>query len=527
MTENKENKDNLTKEIVLSVAFIILPVLLSFTELLINRITSGQFAFPGIKWNDEAAYYKLVELYSEYLTPQGYWGFNSEHAIWGTGSAWNFAIIAPYALIARILPINYSFVYFCNLGFAGLANGLFLLLVKPDFKVKIKLIAAQATSIVFLLYLNTNMSEIFRFALVTLIAGLLYKVIFDDACPIWIKYIITPIVLLYSMQVYTFFAFAVPVYMLAVIKKGKVWLRVLIALAVTAVTGGGSYVLLHFISSNYNIGKTEKLLGFLKSGQIFAAAKSFLGMMLDGLRGLLDLRYYVYSNPMYIFHVFFAALLVIMGIRLLSDGKASKKDRIIGLIVTYSVVIFFLMYMTLYTIVPDTFVRGTEIVILFSLMLLMTTEEKYLALSLIVCNAVGLLFFPKNLSSFAEEERYYSEETVSEWQNLEYRFYDIFHEPYEGMERGAWDYTVLMYSMEPRLICAIPDKMGINFALKNEYFGDGPMYVVFTKHRDLRGDYVEHNVYEFLSKYGEEFNESYFNLYEDEEYVVFERITYK
>ena len=248
MTENKENKDNLTAEIVLSVIFVILPVLLSFIENLINWISTGQFAFPGIKWNDEAAYYKLIELYSEYLSPKGYWGFNCEHAILGTGSAWNFAIIAPYALIAKIFPMNYSFVFFCNIFFAGVANGLFLLLTKPEYRTKMKLIAAEASSVVFLLYINTNMSEIYRFSLAIVIAGLLYKVIFDDKCSVWLKYIVTPLLILYSMQVYTFFAFVVPIYVLAIMKKGKIGLRVLIAFVATAITGGGSYVLLHFSS---------------------------------------------------------------------------------------------------------------------------------------------------------------------------------------------------------------------------------------------------------------------------------------
>ena len=150
------------KETALKWVFVFTPFLLSLIFMLIKWISQGFVALPGIKWNDEAVYIKLIETYSDFFAPKGYWGFDANHAIVGTGSAWSPAILAPYFIPAILFPVGYSFVYICNMVYITLANAAFLKLAKPGFKTTIKLILAEVTSVVFILYLNTNMSEIFR-----------------------------------------------------------------------------------------------------------------------------------------------------------------------------------------------------------------------------------------------------------------------------------------------------------------------------------------------------------------------------
>ena len=507
------------KEIALKWLFVCTPFLLSLLFMLIKWIAQGYVALPGIKWNDEAVYIKLIESYSKFFSPKGYWGFDANHAIFGTGSAWSPAILAPYFIPAILFPVGYSFVYVCNIIYITLANAAFLLLAKPGFKTVIKLILAEATSVVFILYLNTNMSEMFRYALAILIAGLLYKMFFDN-CPKWLKYVVTPLVILYAVQVYTFFAFCIPIYVFALLQKKKLWIRICIAIFAMGFITFVSYGLLHLISSNYNIAKTESLLAALSAGHVFAAIKSFLGMIKGGIKGLFDLRFYVKSNGVYIFHVMIALLLVVSSVITIFDKKGKKKDKTIATIALYSVCIFFFMYMTLYTIVPDTFMRGTEIVILFSFFLLMMSEDKYLAWALIICNATGLLFLPVNLKNFQGSERYQTAEERREWRELKE---DLQYVITIKDSRDPWDNTILMYTMEPRIILAMPEGMGLNFVLHNDYYGKEPGYIFIPKYTHFREDWVEQEYSALMIEHDNKIIGNYDCVYDLNGYICYRR----
>ena len=139
-TDKKQNTNKKTDKqtILLTVLFIGAPVFISLLLMAIKWILQGYVALPVTKWNDEAAYIKLIQTYSRFPAPKGYWGFDSNHALLGTGSAWSAAIIAPYSIPAIIFPAGYSFVYVCNLLYMVLANTAFLYLVKPDKKRLIK-----------------------------------------------------------------------------------------------------------------------------------------------------------------------------------------------------------------------------------------------------------------------------------------------------------------------------------------------------------------------------------------------------
>ena len=506
-------------DLILKILFVATPFLLSLFFMAIKWISQGYAAFPGIKWNDEAVYIKLIETYSRNFSPKGYWGFDANHAILGTGSAWSPAILAPYYIPAIIFPVGYSFVYICNMVYITAANALFLVLTKPAKKNTFKLILAQVTSIVFILYLNTNMSEIFRYALAIVIAGLLYRMFFDK-CPKWLKYVVTPLVIIYAVQVYTFFAFCIPIYVFALLAKKKLWVRLLVSVIAMGFIATASYGLLHLISSNYNIGKTEALLNAVSRGHILAAVKSFFGMMRDGLKGLLDLRYYARTNGVYIIHVMMALLIIVSSTLTIFAKNTSEKDGLIAAISVYSVCIFFLMYLTLYTIVPDTFMRGTEIAIIFCIYLLMMTEDKYFAWTIIICNAVGLLFLPVNLKNFQGTERYYTSETTAEWKSLENEFKDVITLTDSD---DPWDNTILMYTMEPKAILAMPEGFGINFVLNNDFYGNDAEYMFIPKQYHFREDWIENDYSSLMSEHALSVDYYYEILYENRDYICYRK----
>lgn len=518
-TKEKQKSRKDVKATVLKVFFICTPLILSIVFMIIKWISQGYVALPGIKWNDEAVYIKLIETYSGNFSPKGYWGFDANHAILGTGSAWSPAILAPYFIPAIFFPVGYSFVYICNMVYITAANALFMVLTKPNWKNTLKLILAQVTSIVFILYLNTNMSEMFRYALAIVIAGLLYKMFFDK-CPKWLKYVVTPLVIIYAVQVYTFFAFCIPIYVFALLAKKKLWVRILVSVVAMGFIATASYGLLHLISSNYNIGKTEALLNAVSQGHIFAAVKSFFGMMRDGLKGLLDLRYYIRSNGVYIFHVMIAFLIIVSSFLTIFSKNSSEKDSLIAAVSVYSICIFFLMYLTLYTIVPDTFMRGTEIAIIFCLYLLMMTEDKYLAWTLILCNMTGLLFLPVNLKNFQGTERYYKSEVTAEWKSLENEFKDVITLTDSD---NPWDNTILMYTMEPKAILAMPEGFGINFVLNNDFYGSDPGYLFLPRHTHFREDWIESSYSDLMIENSLNVDYYYEVIYENSGYICYRR----
>lgn len=519
MEKEREKKIRNNKSIGLTILFIASPVIASLILLCAEWILYKTVSLPCLKWNDEAVYVKLSESYSKFVFQKGFWGFNTNHAIVGKGPAWNIASIWPYAIWAMIFPTGQTFVYVLNMFYITLANGLFVLLTKPTKIQKIKLIIAELSGAAFLLYLNTNMSEMFRFSLVIVIAGLIYRVWFLK-CPKWLKYIAAPIFIVYAAQVYTFFVFCVPVYVFALLKDTKLWKKLTAAFASFTVVSVGSYLLLHFVSSNYNIGKPDKVINALKSGNVFEAMKNGLYLVYDGLSGLWNLKYTVYTNGIYVFHVLMALMVVAIGLMLFLSRKASAKDKAIGLCVSYSVLIFGFMYITLYTIVPDTFLRGTEIVMIFSLVMLAVTDDsRKLAFAVLIVNAVSLCFLPISMKSFGGEERY-----MTRAQRLEQKYFeDNLSSVFEISDSGnPWDNTILVYTMEPAVITALPNGFGVNFIME-EIFTDEAGYLVFSEVNHERPGWVETDYQGFMDKYGETINENYEEIYSDGEYICYKK----
>ncbi len=545
-------------------AFIMIatPLIIALAVGIFYWIKTGIFPEPGLKWNDEAAYLQMIKNCITTGNPVGYWGFNGNHAIVGTGGAWSPAIIWPYAIFAFIFPLSHGFVYYVNLFYITLANALFFVSVKPDKRQCIRLALIQATSAILILYLSVNMSEIFRYAIAIVIAGLLYRMLFRE-CGKVVRFVLTPLLILGAVQVYVFFAFCVPIYVFALLKKSRLWVRLVTGIASTGVVALGSYYLLHLISSNYNIYKTEALLNAVKQFDITGAVVAFLRMMKQGATQVFQLWTYIYARPLIPWHVAFSILLVLVGIfvavRFLiynkksdarktaknktEESKAAKNktaknktaesktaeskiedcghDAALGIICVYSVAIFYLMYMTLYSIEPFTFVRGTQIVVVFVLWLLALMKDKILFGILICAQAVSLIFLPANMEYFMED-RYESKEIKAEWQALEEEFAEVF---VVDESLGPWANTVEMFTMEPKPICALPGGLGVNFVMQDGILPTDAGYLLFSKTpaEELNPEWLEKDFAVIYEQYGEVLDESYSVIYESEDYIVYQK----
>lgn len=528
---------------------IVMPLILAGIVAIYYYLRNGGMsAVPGLLWNDEAAYYQMIKTYAEYSQPAGYWGFNGNHAILGTGGAWSPAIIWPYVLFAHIFPLSKGFVYFVNLFYITLANIIFYFCVKPDTKQSIKLALAQAGSAVFILYLSVNMSEMFRYAIVIVLAGLLYQIYFRES-PKLLKYVVTPLLIIGATQVYIFFAFCVPIYVFGIMKQCKLWKKLAVSVAALGVEALGSYYLLHLISSNYNIHKTERLLNAVKSMDIGGAIRAFLGMVKQGAGDVFRLWTYVYTNPLIPFHVLFALILVLVALGIvvaviikkrskhLPNGsnseleKADKnskdvkvhpsKDVTIAIIVIYSITLFFGMYMTLYSIDPFTFMRGTYIVVIFAMYLMVMMDGKWLYNGILVLQAVSLFFLPVNMDYFMTGH-YMSAEEYAEWDALENEIAEIIS---VTDTENPWENTVAMYTMEPKAICAMPAGVGVNFIMEDGILPEEAEYLFFSKTpaSEQNSGWIVRDYETFRAEFAERLETEYTAIYEDELYIIYRK----
>ncbi len=546
---------------IFAVIFIFLPALLFGLISLYYFLKTGNPPLPVPQWNDEAAYYALIKTWLSTGMPEGYWGYGGEHAIIGTGSAWNPAVLLPYAVWGMMFGWNYSSAAFANVAFLCIANAAVLLLLGTERKTVVRLILLECVSGNILLYMNTIMSELLRYALALVLAAMLYRLLKEDAVEekntgeTVFRYIVVPLYLLFLVQVYIFFAFAIPIYIFAVWKKKKWYWKTALSLVVMTITAGGSYYLLHLISSNYDIGKMEVLLLALQKLDILGAVKDFIWMLKVGLLDLWNCFLSPVGHGMFHWFVLFLAvlggasfvLLCVQGYKWFRGRKAApenkfwRPDRQALLITAYSTGIFVFMYITVYSLEAFTFFRGLGIVILFSFIFLIQMENRRLYMIFFVFYAAGLLFVPFNMADF-NEERYITRETKEEWDALAQGLEEAL--PLEepaflqmgtgeekensgnvGKEEQRWAKTAMLYTMEPKLICAMPAGIGINFAMYSDELVEEAGYLVFSLERkeNLRQDWLEQSYEVLYGEFGGILEEEYAVQYMDERYVVYKK----
>lgn len=541
---------------VLAFLFIFLPVVMYGAITLIYYIKTG-VASPMPQWNDEAAYYALIKTWLSTGMPYGYWGFEGGHAIVGTGSAWSPAILLPYAVFGMMFGWNYSSVAIANVVFLCIVNALMILLLKPEKKELLYLYLIELLSGHIWLYMNTIMSEVLRYGLAMLLAAMLYKLLFDDMGKV-MKYVIVPIYLFAVIQVYIFFAFAVPIYVFALMKnsKKKWYVKLIAAFLVMAVVAFGSYYLLHLISSNYNIYKTEMLLEAVKQKDILGAFRTFLWMFKVGVLDLCSCFLRPVGYGMFHWFVPFLGILVFLSLARLgleyyktcrknyvqeAKQKADAvneitfwtKDNQILLITAYSVALFTVMYITVYSLEAFTFYRGVGIAVLFVLVLLSQMNRRKVFVICLMCYAIGLWFVPKNLADF-NTERYLTVEERNDWDELAQRLESSMYvkasktvetDTMSAKEANRWANTAVLYTMEPKLISAMPAGIGVNFAMYSEDIITDAEYLVFSleETEKLRPDWLEQPHDKLFADNMDILQNEYFIQYYDEDYVVYQK----
>ncbi len=488
------------------VLIVLAPVGIAGLVVLIQGLIQEQMSLPIPSWNDEAAYYSLVKTMLSHGQPTGYWGFNGGHAIIGTGSGWSSAIIFPYAMFAWIFGMNYHTVFFANVFYLSLAQFLFLILVKPEKEKLNRILILQLTSVVTILYMTTSMSEPFRFALAIVLAGIFHRLYFMKTS--WVfRYVLIPIYIMVISQIYIFMVFCVPIYMFGILRNWKIWKRILISFLSMALVAGLSYYILHLISSNYNIYKTEDIFNALSQGDYFGAIVVFLKNVLNGVYTLLSITDRYVGNGMFVWFVPFCVLMCIvpLGIwlmHILKTKNYKKTDDILLMIVAYSMSLFLFMYVSVYSLERFTFFRGIGIVIIFSMYLLTQLENRKVYLLFGVLYGLGVVFLPLNLADFSTE-RYLSNAEITNWCD----FSESLEEVLVLRESSdPWANTIAVYTLEPEVMTSIPSGFGVNMMMDQTIFSKDAAYLLLpvnSPEDSLRTDWLEADYQNFMKNNSE------------------------
>lgn len=501
-------------------------------------------ALPMPQWNDEGAYYTLVKTWLATGQPLGYWGFDGGHAIVGTGSAWSPAILFPYALFGMMFGWNYSSVFFANLLFLVLAQLMFLLLVQPERQKLVRMLLLQGLSVIVLLYSVTLMSELLRFSLSIVLAGLLYRLYFKKNGRMY-RYVVLPLFLLAVIQVYIFFVFAVPLYVFGILrgKKGwSWWKKALLSFLALLFFGGGSYYLLHLISSNYNIYKTENLLMALQAFDFIGALRCALAMVKEGLWDFWSCFRTGTGHGILKWFIPFLLLLILLPFGVLCRDalyfwkgrraeKGEKTERIEGgdfwekehllyAQVSFGTALFLGAFITVYSLEPFTFFRSLGIVVLFSLYLLLMSDHKWLFPLLFAVYAVGMLFLPLNLKDFTAE-RYPGAGAAQEWRVLEQ---ELETQITLKSTEDPWENTVAVFTLEPKALAGMPAGAGVNMMLYSDAIPEKAEYLFFSKNREnRRSDWLEHDFMAIMEENSILLTEKYEVIWENESYLLYRK----
>lgn len=516
-------KDKVTVTLIL--AAVLVPVLQASVLFLVHFLKYGT-GIPYPVWTDEATYCSILKTWAKegchdfFGNALGYYGYNGEHALIGHGSAWNPAVILPYMLFVKIFRYGTSVIWYSNVIFLTLAVLIFILLINPVRKNLIYLIILEMVSGPVVLYLSTDMTEILRYSYAIILAGLIYRLYEREEDNFIIRYIVSPVAILFMMQAYIFFVFIVPVYMWGILRQKKVWVRITGVITGSLVSGGGSYLLLHFISSNYDTYKTDALLKALSAPNFIMAVKQVWWVIEAELDGALPLLFHgAYGHGLIKWFLIAIITTVAYSIAKCIIYAIKRKRYYTYLISLFCILLFNGAFWTLYSIEVFTLFRSISIVLLFSLYLCISDAKKN-DVALLMLMAVGMIFVPANEADFSKDRFLAASEKEINLQ-LEEELAQVM--PVKS-DSDAWEATALIYTMEPRVITAMPAGTGINLMFDDRIIEDaGYLFISKRQGNQLNPEWLEQSYSDIYENNKELIDGNYNILWENNSYILYRR----
>jgi hypothetical protein len=160
------------------------------------------------------------------------------------------------------------------------------------------------------------------------------------------------------------------------------------------------------------------------------------------------------------------------------------------------------------------------IVILFAMYLLIFLENKKIYLFFACIYGLGILFLPSNLTDF-NIERYPTKQTRIEWTTLSEKLEEVL---VLKESEDPWENTVAVYTLEPRVLTAIPEGFGVNMMMDSSIFASEARYILLPikESKDLRSDWLETDYQEFLAEFERNMKE-YILLYDASDIRIYQK----
>lgn len=433
---------------------IMTPVVGCLLLLLSQGIAPWDFSLTTTNWNDEPMYYKQVEGMVHFGIPQGFFGYNESHSVYGNFGGWTPANLIPYYLVGKIFGWHFGTPVIFNLCLWILVFGFFVIALKPTMN---QLILISLSYIAYLSasrYIFSTTPEAFISVSVVLFAISFIKFFEKDSKLVWL--VICDIMMLWLTLLRGFYGiFGVLILVAMYLKADKKieWKKWLIQILLMLVALVGFILLAKYFEAPYMAG------GDISGNALFnikALIKSGILGVIEALKYMLEaLKLQSMRGCWYIGYI---------AIMLWTLVKGIKNKNAMFIAVAAALLIVLASMFVLYNAKEGS--RQLMSLTIAALMLLPLYEDKKkVGITFIIL--IALLFwldgdsFFKQLSVDANGER----ETL--YLNAQKELSELM-----PIADDEWDNTVI-YSrtVNHQDMMALPAGMGINFCL-NEYIKD-------------------------------------------------------
>lgn len=434
--------------------------------------------------DDETWYYQQYKDIAAYGSPLGYFGYAGTHADVGTWGPWGMFPVLFTGFFARIFGWGlHSFVYY---NFFYLAAGMliFILLTKPSLPGLIKLTLTQATAYVAICYATVCMNECARYAFAMVLMGVMYR-IYTVPEVSRIRFILrctlVPLLLIYAMLFYRILCAFIPIYVILMLRRWKLPLRVLAVLPVMLVVIKCFVPLNSLTCCPYIVPESSQITLPTRALQLSASFYSFLNdtYTIDPFRVLAQTN--GGSDPFLTwFCILLYVLMVMLVLRLIAvAGKPEKKTvAVLSAMGLWLLLSFWGGHLLLYSTANWTFLRGcyTCVYCVVPLLCLMPKEDHQPWLAAIAMGAFGVFSFMNAfVTTIVPASHFSTEAQESQWAQQAQELAEVM-----VMDQDAedpWSNTVVLHNASSSLTYLLPAGAGINGAAEDS-INENARYVI-------------------------------------------------
>lgn len=442
---------------------ILIPVISLYMLLILNgKGFNPQILIPT--YNDEVTWFSQIESMIYYGHPLGYEGYNGTHAAVGTFGPWGIATLLPYAAIGKVIGWKLHSMIFANVILLSIAIAVYVSLVKPGIRQLVLLALGYLCMTITIGYSILSMAESLRYALAIIMAAMLIKLYRGQGGKIF-TYLILPVFILYSIQVYLIFCLVIPVYVWLILKEKKVFVKLVFCVIITGIIALISNYTTGLVTSPYVTSTRNSLMeGILNNpyqGLVEMIRVFFQNMETLNPVKLVDLA----SRSHGIYACFFAVYWIMMAAFLIKIRKEGKRTSFYSVVGFYFLIGFLGGYCALYTGEAATLCRGLNTGIVFMLFFLLAEEgqkgvEVFVFLMLFSCISSWGYYMDRieeKNTAYAQSAEYIMEERekISEIMDI-------------SPDKDIWENTVAHYGSVTNVYLEFPAGTGTNYMIDGE-----------------------------------------------------------